>query len=381
MIRDILNGFLIGIANIIPGVSGGTFALILGIYDRLISAINKIRPAWILTALKPLLKLHTRDGRNEIMENWKSHDFYFLARIMLGAVLLILVLSPIMKMLLMEHREPVYAFFFALVLASIGVPWKQLKKTGPAEIISLLAALALTLAISLSVNPAEKMISNSKRYERRMLVQVVPSEQTTPSPATAVSQTGPKETSHLLVIFLSAMIAISAMVLPGISGSFVLILLGQYFTIISALSNGKILLKVVLGKAAMTPVLQSQLTSDLLTIAVFAAGCLAGLLIFCRLIEFLYRKFFNQTLAALTGLIVGSLYALWPFKSWSVQQLYIKEAGEISRSLVRVYNNSPFLPWQEQATELGSATLAACAAAFIGGLLIMYLFSRAERNT
>jgi putative membrane protein len=275
-------GFLIGLANIIPGVSGGTLALILGIYKRIVVAIHNIglplvRAGLLCMALRPGSLARLRDELERI-------DAVFLGLLGAGAVTAILATSRLMSYLLDHHYVPSYAFFWGLVLASMIFPYRYLKRRRLRELVAFLLAGVLTVSLAFAMDEEDRI---EKVRRKQALEQAeVRAERT----AGIVSLAHPGA-ARLGVVFLSAALAISAMILPGISGSFVLLLSGVYFDILTAINNRQI---VVLG--------------------VFCAGLGMGLLVFSRLMNVLLERFYNVTMAFMIGLMAGSLYILWPFK-------------------------------------------------------------------
>lgn len=260
----IIKGALIGIANIIPGVSGGTFALILGIYERLLDALHAINLTLILDLLATLPGLYTAEKRRKLGEILRKLDAGFLACLGAGAIATILGLSFLIDHLLTEFPGVTLSFFIGLIIPSIAVPWKMMganKSIG--QLLWILPGIALTVAVSLAFGN----VSTS---------------------------------DNLIWSFLTGTIAISAMILPGISGSFVMLVMGQYQNILRKL-------QII------------QETIDLgawLWLGVFGIGCIVGLLVFARFLGYLLKHRRNATLAFLIGLIIGSLWVLWPFKDY-----------------------------------------------------------------
>lgn len=237
-----LKGVGMGAADVVPGVSGGTIAFIVGIYDELIDSIKSINGE--------SLKLFFTGKWGAF---WKAINGNFLISIVLGIAISVFSLAKLITWLLTDHPVMVWAFFFGLVLASTWFVGKDIKewnkKTIPAFIIGVAVAYYITVA-----TPA-----------------VTP--------------------SNLLFIFLCGAIAICAMILPGISGSFILVLLGKYFYIMEAV------------KTLNIPIL-----------LVFLAGACIGITSFSRVLSYALKNFRNITLAVLTGFMLGSLNKVWPWK-------------------------------------------------------------------
>jgi putative membrane protein len=237
-----LRGLLMGAADIVPGVSGGTIAFITGIYDRLLGSLR----AFDLVYVKLLF-------RGDIKGAWNHVDGTFLMALLLGIATSILTLARFLSWLLEYHPVPLWAFFFGLILASALVLLRQVGNWSLRRVLSLFAGIAIAVAIGLS-------------------------------PVTGLEATLP-------TIFLSGFLAICAMILPGISGSFILVLLGMYGVVLSALKS-----------------------LDITFIAVFAVGAAAGLMCFSRFLHWLLSRFHEATMALLTGFLFGSLTVVWPWK-------------------------------------------------------------------
>ena len=242
-LRICIAGFCMGAADIVPGVSGGTMAFILGIYQELLNSIKSADSH----LLRLLLKLRFREASNYFP--WR-----FLAAVGAGIFMAILTLAKVLETQLETNPTKVWSFFFGLVLASIFTVARSIKGWKPSLI--LIAAISCLVSYSiLGVTPT-----------------------TTP------------ETTWFL--FLSGAIAINAMILPGISGAYILVLLGKYKYILSAVNS-----------------------RDILTLAIVLAGAAIGLTTFVRLLSWLLDKYRNITMTLLTGLMIGSLRRLWPWKS------------------------------------------------------------------
>lgn len=235
-------GLGMGAADLIPGVSGGTIALITGIYEKLIHSIKAINPAIIKTAIKEGIDVA-----------WAKINGNFLIALFGGILISVFSLAKLISWLINNHKILVWAFFFGLIAASAIYIWKKIKGQKLISIGFMIVGAAITFYIT-TVTPA-----------------------TTPQ--------------SYLYTFLAGCIAICAMILPGISGSFILLLIGKYEYILNAVNDFKI---------------------DVL--AVFAIGCAIGLVSFANVISWLFKKFPNQTLAILTGFMIGSLNKLWPWK-------------------------------------------------------------------
>ncbi|HNR86956.1 MAG TPA: DUF368 domain-containing protein [Spirochaetota bacterium] len=324
-VRDIFYGVIVGVANIIPGVSGGTMALVLGFYERLIGGIHNISGATVLSFFKALTL------RRERIDAFKAEfdriEGPFLLKLAIGAGISIGSLAKIMSYLLVKQHDPTYGFFFGLVLVSAFTPWSLIKKKTLPTILAFLIAVAGIIAVSESMS-REEIIQKAEARQRIAL-------QATESGAPAGAGVG---VARLGFFFAAGAISISAMILPGISGSFVLLLMGGYFDILRAISS-----------------------LDLLILGVFAAGCLGGIVVFTRILNYLLGRFYDPTLGFLLGLVVGSLWVIWPFK----------ESMQVGAETVYLANR---LPASVGANEL--ITLAAFAAGCVIVAVMIYIERR-----
>lgn len=250
-----LKGMAMGAADVVPGVSGGTIAFIVGIYDELINSIKSINGE--------SLKLFFT---GKWIAFCKQINAAFLFSLILGIGISIFSLAKVITWLLTDHPVLVWAFFFGLVLASTWFVSKDIKEWNWKTILAFIVGAAVAYYITVAT-PAE-----------------------TPT--------------NLLFIFLCGAIAICAMILPGISGSFILVLLGKYFFIMEAVKTFNI--KIIL---------------------VFAAGALIGITTFSRLLSFALKHFRNITLSVLTGFMLGSLNKVWPWKE--TVQTYVDSHGVV----------------------------------------------------
>ncbi len=242
-----LRGIAIGAANVIPGVSGGTVALISGIYPELIDTIKSF--GW--KPLKLIFKGQLRKCFNEI-------NGPFICAIGIGVLTSVFTLAKALEELLLNHLTLTMAFFFGLILASIFLVATRIPKWNIISILAVIAGICIAAAILLI-----KPIS---------------------------------ENPHPAYIFLCGVVAICSMILPGISGSFILILMGNYALILSAASNAR------------------DLSTSLPILLPFIGGCAVGILGFSRVLSIVLDKFKSITMALLTGFIIGSLAVIWPWK-------------------------------------------------------------------
>lgn len=244
-----------GCADIIPGVSGGTMALILGIYQRLLEAIKSFDREW----LRLLSKLAIREAL-------RRNDLLFLLPLLTGILVAVMFFTKVIPLprLIITHPEIIYGLFFGLIVASIVVLMMRVENFRPPDYFTICIGVGVGFVI----------------------VNLVPFE--TPEAA--------------WFVFLSGMLAISAMLLPGISGSFILLILGKYAYIIDALGSFNV------------PV-----------IAVFSLGCLSGVIIFSRVIVWLLGHYHKRTLLMIDGILIGSLWMIWPFQQRSYEIVHGKQ--------------------------------------------------------
>ncbi len=250
-----IKGMCMGAADVVPGVSGGTIAFIMGIYEELIESIKSIN----VSSLKLLIAL-------KFKEFWKTINGNFLLSIALGIGISVLSLAKGLEFLLNNYPIFVWSFFFGLIVASAIYVARTIRKWDIGTIIAGIAGIAIAYFITV-ITPAEA------------------------------------NTSYWF-IFLSASIAICAMILPGISGSFILVLLGMYKFILEAVSD-----------------------MNIAVLATFIAGAAVGIIAFSNVLSWLLKKFHDLTIAVLAGFMVGSLNKVWPWKE--VVETYQDRHGEI----------------------------------------------------
>lgn len=242
-------GFAMGAADVVPGVSGGTMAFILGIYEELIHAIHAVN----FTFISRMLTLRVREAFNEF-------PWQFLLALGLGIATAIFTLAEGLNWALHNHPVLVWAFFFGLVVASVVVVRKRVSRWTPSAVLALLLAAIGSF----------------------LLMGLVPTE--TPEAP--------------WFLFLSGAMAIAAMVLPGISGAFILVLLGKYRYVLNAVVN-----------------------RDIFTLLVVITGAAVGLVTFARLLRWMFRHYHDLTVAAMTGLMIGALRKVWPWKQAATAEI------------------------------------------------------------
>ncbi|MBN2746429.1 MAG: DUF368 domain-containing protein [Bacteroidales bacterium] len=296
-----LKGIAMGAADVVPGVSGGTIAFISGIYEKLIDSIKAIN----INSLKLLLK-------GKIKDFWNAVNGTFLLSLVTGIGISVVSLAKGLKFLLENHPILVWSFFFGLVLASAIYVGKTIKKWDTKTIVAGIAGVIVAYFITV-ITPAEA------------------------------------NTSYFFV-FLSGSIAICAMILPGISGSFILVLLGMYKYILDAVS-----------------------TFNIAVIAVFLTGAAIGITSFSHLLSWLLRKYHNLTIAVLTGFMLGSLNKIWPWKQ--VLETFTDRHGEVKPLIEK--NVLPNV--YEQVTGTSPQLLAAIGLVLFGFALIFAIEGIANR--
>jgi len=350
-------GFCLGVANIIPGVSGGTFLLVFGIYERVFLILNQINKSFVLKSLELVRSCFRQPvhGLKNVYAFSRETRFFFLFKLAAGAAVAIFALSSLMKYLLLHHFCVTYSLFFGLILVSIIIPVKMLKRFDTWAVLCLLAGIGITVWVSAMVNPYDKIKMKSDHLARTLQTQGTFAEGqggAVPESGKTVSTVQGYSSGDYLYIALCGALAISATVLPGVSGSLVLILMGTYFDVISAISE-----------------LTFFHLETFIFLGIFGLGVIFGGLLFARLVSFVLFRWYNATMGFLGGLMAGSLYALWPFKKTVfMAQQYVKQAGEvICLENVAIQTNINVLPTQDDP-------VIAAVVFFILGCMIMMLF-------
>jgi putative membrane protein len=298
----VLKGAGMGAANVIPGVSGGTIALITGIFERLIHAIKSID----ITAIRLLLK-------GQIREFIRHTDLYFLISLGLGVLIALFSLARLFDFLFKNFPVFIWSYFFGLILASVYFVGKTLENRSMAVIISFLVGTVIAVFISF-LSPAQG-------------------------------------NENFFYLVLCGVAGVCSMILPGLSGSFILILMGNYqLVFIEAVNELRI--------EILFPV---------------AIGIVVGLIGFSHLLSWVFRKFRNQTIALLTGFILGSLLIIWPWK----EEIYAIDAlGNIlmknDQAVIAGY--SPVMPASFNSEVIIAVLL------MIAGIISIWLIELAARQ-
>ena len=296
-----LRGLMMGAADIVPGVSGGTVAFITGIYDTLLASIR----AFDLEFVARLWRLQFRSA-------WEHVNGRFLLALLAGIATSIFSLARLISWLLDNYPVPLWAFFFGLILASAVVLLREVESWDGARVLVLLAGVAAAGAIALS-----------------------------PPASLQLGMAG---------VFLAGFLAICAMILPGISGSFILVLLGMYGTVLAAVKS----LEVVF-------------------ILVFALGAGVGLLCFSRLLHWLLQRYHQATMATLTGFLFGSLAVVWPWKR-------VLDWVEGSHGQLKPAQQLPVSPWEFATIAGQDPMLGLCLGLALLGIVLVWLIDYSSRR-
>ena len=288
-----LKGCAMGAADVVPGVSGGTIAFISGIYEELIDSIKSID----MQALKYLFSL-------KFGQFWKKINGNFLASVLCGIAISIFSLARLMIYLLNNHPIHIWSFFFGLIIASSILVSKEITRWKAGTIISLILGIAVAYII------------------------------------TVLTPSSTPDTWWF--IMLSGAIAICAMILPGISGAFVLLLMGKYHFIMTAVGEFKIGILLL-----------------------FAIGAVAGIISFSHFLSWLLKNHHNVTIALLTGFMVGSLNKVWPWKQ-------VLETYEDSHGVAHPLVEANILPGTYETLNQADAYLWQAIAMCVVGFLLIY---------
>ncbi|NCG04080.1 MAG: DUF368 domain-containing protein [Bacteroidetes bacterium] len=298
-----IKGMTMGAADVVPGVSGGTIALITHIYERLINAIDNV-------SLSLVLQLFSAERKKA----WDALDGSFLLALALGIGTSILLVTGGISWLLTHYPIPLWAFFFGLILGSAFVLKNAVSHWNIVSILILLLGGCVAFGIGL-VSPSEGSES-------------------------------------LIYLFFCGLLVVIAMILPGISGAFILVLLGAYGTALEAVAQ-----------------IKAFQTEGFIVFAVMASGGLVGLKVFAKLLRWLFTQYKNAVFAVMTGFLLGSLYKVWPWKE--VTQYYTNSSGE----------REPLTAISVMPDILNSdAQVTLAITAFLLGLILLFLLERLSKN-
>ncbi|MFD2566169.1 DUF368 domain-containing protein [Pseudotenacibaculum haliotis] len=293
-----LKGMSMGAADVVPGVSGGTIAFISGIYEELLTSISSFNLG--------LIGVLRKEGIKAV---WNKVNGNFLLALFIGIAISIVSLAKAIKWLLENEPVLLWSFFFGLVLASIIYIAKQITNWNGVTILYSILGIAFGYAIT-----------------------VIPS----------VSS----QEANLLFLFFAGAIASCAMILPGISGSYILLLMGAYATVMTAVTD-----------------------RDLVVIAVVAVGVIVGLLSFSRVLKWLFSKYKNIMLAALMGIMIGSINKIWPWKE--TVTTYTDRHGEVKPLLEK-----SILPGSYE----GDPQIMMAVVLAVAGFALIFLLERLARE-
>ena len=298
-----LKGMAMGIAEVIPGVSGGTIAFITGIYERLLASISSFGTG--------LISDYKTGGLKSL---WKAIDGNFLLALLAGMLIGIIAGVFGITWLLDNYPPVVWGFFFALIIASSVYMMRMIEKWDALNVIMLILGAIVAYGITV----------------------LAPSD----------------GTEALWFIYLSGCIAISALILPGISGSFILLLLGMYTIVIPAVKD----------------MLKTFSTDSMLIVAVFGLGCLTGVMVFSRVLTFVFKNYRNYTISILTGFMIGSLNKIWPWRS-CVEEVMVNDK-------IKCISEQNMLPSAFQ----GEPYVAGVLFAMVLGVGIVWFLARTDKS-
>jgi putative membrane protein len=282
-------GFLMGMADLVPGVSGGTVAFIAGIYEELLYSIKAVTGRVVSLLVQ-----------RRFREAVATVPFHFLAPLLAGIFTAVFLLANLLQYLLQQHATFVWSLFLGMIVASILIVRQRVNVWRSSNVMALIASAIVTY----------------------LLVGTVPVE--TPN--------------TLLALFVSGAIAISAMILPGISGSFLLVIMGKYEQVLAAV-----------------------VARDLLSLTVFGIGCIVGLALFARLLSWLFTHHHDRMVAVLIGMMIGSLRKIWPWREAVVTR--VNRHGEVVPVVER-----NILPEHFDGAVVGALLLA-----LLGAAIVLYL--------
>jgi len=256
-----------GLADLVPGVSGGTIALISEIYEEFIESLHCLHPKLFRVLLK-----------QGVVAFWKACNGAFLLSVFLGIISSVILFSSLIGQLLEFYPILLFSFFMGILVASIIVLRKRVSQWNSSNFGFLFMGVVISFLIT----------------------------QLTPS-------AGAIESEYL---FLCGFIAISAMILPGLSGAYILLVMGAYSSILNLVKEAK---NTLLDRGAYSGAEVLDIYGQLL---LFIVGIVVGLLTFSRILRWLLKRYYNQTIAVLIGLMIGALHKIWP---WQTQEMLILE--------------------------------------------------------
>ena len=370
-LKTVARGACMGLADVVPGVSGGTMALVLGIYVQFIEAVKSVNFRWVLPLFAWIGSGFKSEKKDAVIDPIRSIHWGFLIPLMMGIMAAFVVGSRIIPELMDRYPVEMRAFFMGLIIASMLVPWAQMQSKGFVEVGVIIACAVLFYFI---VGSASSPPQSWDTYEDDAAMTLEDFTRAYPSTATpeqlycprdandnpelraAIAAASPEQAAELdevcaavvaasgdlrelsdvrhelhlgrkhpdnpfnevevpegtpinipspaiWFVFIAGLIAICAMVLPGISGSFILLIFGLYYFLLSAI------------KGFIYSLIDLQFpTNQLIYVSVFFVGTLIGIMLFTRLLSWLFKHYEAVTLAALIGIMLGSLRVIWPWK-------------------------------------------------------------------
>ena len=322
-LREILSGLLMGLANLVPGISGGTMLLAAGVYPQFIEGISEVTTF-----------------------HFRLRTLSTLATIGAAATIAIVAAAGVVRELVIDHRWAMFSLFVGLTLGGVPVIWRLLRPITSAAICSCIGGLALTILLAFLQPSAAESVAGGPAY---------------------------------LMLFLAGLGGASAMVLPGISGGYVLLILGQYLTILGAIEE---------IRRALTSASGPQWSHLLETLHIFlpiGIGAVLGLVVISNLIKFSLEHFKKQTLGVLLGLLIGAVVGLWPF-----QQSVAPEPGDVIRGQVMTSASIIALDSKDFPIQRFAPTGGQCAGSvglIVGGFLLTQMIAlignreNASKNT
>ena len=272
-LAQVSKGFAMGVCDSVPGVSGGTVALVVGIYDRLFTAISCFNKEW----LHLIRQARFRDAFRHV-------DGRFVVSLVMGIALGYLIMSQVIKVLMADDitRSLTLASFLGMIIGSLWIVFRMIHSRTLIERVVCLVAMSGGVLLSSWIAWQNHAASSAEL--------------------------------DLVYLFFCTVIAVCAMILPGISGAMILLILGVYYSILDIPGH---LLKF------------EKVGTHLVEISVFGAGCVIGLLSFSRLIKWVLTRFRMPTLSAMMGMMLGSLVILWPFQNQIVGEKHHKPSYEL----------------------------------------------------
>ena len=317
-------GFAMGTVDIVPGVSGSTVAVLLNIYERFIAALKNINKDLIVALLRPFAHKFDKESRQACKEACVRADLPWLINLLLGLFCAFIVASFVIPWLMMQYPSVMRGFFFGLVLGSVITPMRQVSRWRIPHFITIAVfAACFFVVLGQQINPPAELVSitTSEPTTLKELCASFPCL-VTPAEIQAMSQNAAIQhladpvagtidagttlflpRPYYLFCFLAGFIAICAMLLPGISGSFVLLILGCYFFMLNT------------GKSFMHALAHGDfLGSHMLYLGCFVLGALAGIAAFSRALSWLFKHHRDLTLCAIIGILVGCLRGVWPYR-------------------------------------------------------------------